>query len=157
MSEAKQMLFARNLMTICVDGNENADYQGSLWHQYSDYPIDFSSATGLLNKMDELMDDWDFPQKGLENRSFVHGSKARYSKNDVSGGELVIDKVQEQNGTRNIQNKKGKLGTFIVQVAYRQKATWQGHVVIVEANEKKSFSSTMDFLRIMDERLGGNS
>ena len=155
MSEAKQMLFARNLISICVDDNENADYQGCLWHQYSDDPIPFVSASSMLTIMDNLMDDWDFPQKGLEQREFVQKEHQTHKRKQTSDDELTIDKIQKQHGTRNIQGKKGKLATFIVQVAFRQNATWQGHVVVVSTNEKKSFSSVMELLRIMDKSITG--
>lgn len=153
MSEAKQMLFARNLISICVDGIENADYQGCLWHQYSDDPIHFESATGMITTMDNLMDDWDFPQKGLDQREFSPKEHRIHRRNEVQDDELVIDKVKKQHGTRNIQGKRGKLDTFIVHVAYRQNATWQGQVVVASTNEKISFSSAMELLRIMDKSL----
>ena len=156
MSEAKQMLFARNLISICVDSNDNADFQGKIWHQYSDDPIEFGCVTGLLTIVDGLMDEWDFPQKSLEQREF--GSKKehpRHKRDVVVDDELVIDKVQQRHGIRNIQGKSGKLGTFVVQIAYRQNATWQGQVVIVESNSKESFSSAMELIKIMSNSLKG--
>ena len=154
-SEPKQMLFARNLISICVDGNENADYQGCLWHQYSDDPISFRSATEMLAIMDDLMDGWDFPQKSMEQREFVPTEHPTHRRKEVRDEELVIDKIQKQHGTRNIQGKRGKLATFIVQVAFRQNATWQGNVVLANSNEKKAFSSAMELLRIMDDGMKG--
>ncbi|SCY05238.1 hypothetical protein [Butyrivibrio sp. INlla14] len=156
MGDAKQMLFARNLISICVDSNENADFQGNVWHQYSDDPISFKSVTNMLTMVDSLMDEWDFPQKGLEQREFVSTERPRHQRVDVADEELVIDKVQKRHGTRNIQNKKGKLGTFIVQIAFRQNATWQGNVVVVDTNDKKTFSSAMELIRIMSDSLKGD-
>ncbi len=156
MGDAKQMLFARNLISICVDSNENADFQGNVWHQYSDDPICFKSATSMLTMVDGLMDEWDFPQKGLEQREFVSTEHRRHQRVEVADDELVIDKVQKRHGTRNIQNKKGKLGTFIVQIAFRQNATWQGNVVVVDTNDKKTFSSAMELIRIMSDSLKGD-
>lgn len=153
MSDAKQMLFARNLISICVDSDENADYQGSVWHQYSDEPIRFKSVTSLLSAVDGLMDEWDFPQKSLEQREFVTKEHHKHVRDVVADEELMIDKVQSRHGTRNIQNKKGKIGTFVVQIAFRQNATWQGYVVVSETNEKKSFSSAMELIRIMGDSI----
>ncbi len=155
MSDAKQMLFARNLINICVDGNENADFQGNVWHQYSDDPICFKSVTSMLTLVDDLMDEWDFPQKGLDHRQFVSAEHHRHQRVDVVDEELIIDKIQKKNGTRNIQNKKGKLGTFIVQIAFRQNDTWQSNVVIVDTNDKKTFSSAMELIKIMGNYLKG--
>ena len=110
----------------------------------------------MLSMIDGLMDEWDFPQKGLEQREFVSTEHHKHQRVDVADDELIIDKIQKRHGTRNIQNKKGKLGTFIVQVAFRQNATWQGNVVIVNSNEKKSFSSAMELIRIMSDSLKGD-
>lgn len=152
MGVAKQMLFARNLINICIDSVENADYQGKIWHQYSDEPVCFESGVKLLVMMDELMDEWGFPQKGLEQRSLIGRGKKRH--NRQKDNEMSIDKVQKTNGTKNIQNKKGKLGTYIVQVSFRQNATWQGHVVCVNCNEKKDFTSAMELIKIIEQDLG---
>lgn len=155
MSDAKQMLFARNLINICVDSNDNADYQGCVWHQYSDDPIKFGSVTSMLTMVDELLDEWDFPQKGLEQREFISKEHPNHKRNVVVDDELVIDKVQKRHGTRNIQGRRGNLGSFVVQVAYRQNATWQGQVVINDSNEKIPFSSAMELIRIMNDSLKG--
>lgn len=158
MSEAKQMLFARNLICVCIDDNQNADYQGQLWHQYSDDPVNFSGIYDMMVTADELFDAWDFPQRSLERREFVHDDpddrrhKGFPTRQDDSD-ELPIDRVQKQQGTRNIQGKRGELGTFIIQVSFRQNATWQGHVINVEKNERNDFSSAMELVRIIDRDL----
>ena len=66
----------------------------------------------------------------------------------------TIEKTAQMFGTRNIQNKKGAISTFVVQVALRQKATWQGSVVCVETNEKKEFKSAMQLIRMIDFQNG---
>ena len=149
MAEGKQLLFARNLICICIDGKENADYQGKIWHQYSDDSIYFDSANELLMVMDDLYDEWDFPQRGLEKREFHKNKHEEKLSGDNS--RLVIDEIQKRKGVRNIQDKKGELGTFLVQVAFRQNATWQGHVICVENNEKYDFVSALSLLEIIGE------
>ncbi len=56
-------------------------------------------------------------------------------------------------GVRNIQNKKGKLGTFVIQVAFRQNASWQGQVLYQEAEKTMEFESAMELIRFMDKML----
>jgi hypothetical protein len=150
MSEAKQMLFSKNLICVCVDENDNADYQGVIWHQYDDEPVSFSGIYDMLVKVDELFDTWDFPQRSLERRSF------NTSVTDIgldNPKEPLIDVIRKQSGIRNIQDKKGKLATFILQVSFRQNATWQGDVLNVSSNEKESFISALELVRIMDKAL----
>ena len=118
-----------------------------------DDSIEFESGVRMLEIMDELMDEWDFPQRGLDDRTLVKGD-SREEKFPDACEELTIDKVQEMYGTRNVQNKKGKLSTFVVQVAFRQRASWQGHVICVESNEKKEFVSALSLIRIIDKQNG---
>ena len=153
MSETKQMLFAKNLMCICIDGMDNSEYQGRIWQQYSDDPIEFESGIRMLGIMDSLMDEWDFPQRGLDDRTFDKSCKKSNTIADTRD-DLTIDKVAQIFGTRNIQNKKGAISTFVVQVAMRQRATWQGKVICVETNDKKEFESAMQLLRIIDFQNG---
>ena len=152
MSDNKQMLYARNLISVCIDDVVNGDYMGLIWHQYSDEPIEFEGFLQMLSIMEGLLDEWDFPQKALSTRSFFRQEKPVYKKN-VNPDELVIDQVQKENGVRNVQNRRGKKATFIVQVSFRQRATWQGHVIHEESDEKKDYQSAMELLRIMDEYM----
>lgn len=155
MSESKQMLFARNLVCVCVDETKDGDYNGVIWHQYSDDPVPFRGFSDFVVKADELFDTWDFPQRGLAERSFDKKSLAAPSYRNKRGDsdQLVIDIIQDQNGVRNIQNKRGKLGTFAVQVTFRQNATWQGHMIHVESNEKFDFISGLELIKQIDGKL----
>ena len=154
MSETKQMLFARNLICACIESNENADYQGLIYHQYADAPITFDGMSDFMMKLEDLFDEWDFPQRGLAPRVFKKGSRddIGYSKKNHHD-KLPIEVISEANGVRNVQNKKGKLGTFIIQVVYRQDATWQGHVIYQEKNEKTDFVSALELIKIMDRSM----
>jgi hypothetical protein len=159
MSETQQMLFAKNLICICVEEKINADYSGKLYHQYSDSYIEFNGVADLMIKMEELFDEWDFPQRGLAERVFTKEAKEaikeREKRHHMSDSDMLpIEIIQEKYGVRNIQNKKGSLGTFVVQVVYRQDATWQGHVIIKESNEKKDFISALELIKIMDQAIG---
>ena len=55
MSETKQMLFARNLICACIESDDNADYQGLIYHQYADNPIAFDGMTDFMMKLEELL------------------------------------------------------------------------------------------------------
>ena len=139
-------------MSVCIDSTENSDYQGYIWHQYSDEPLKFDGFLQMLSIMEGLLDEWDFPQKALSTRSFFKQDKPGYNKN-ANPDELVIDQVQKDTGVRNVQNQRGKRATFSVQVSFRQHATWQGHVIHAESDEKKDFESAMQLLRIMNGYL----
>ena len=143
----EKRLFARNLVSVCINDNQNGDYQGQMWHPFSDDPIDFNGIIDLLVLLDKLLDEWDFPQRSLDRRTFDGREKQKRHKG------IVIDKVEEANGVRNVQNRSGKLATFIVQVKFRQNATWQGVVLNKESGEDTEFESAMELLRIIDEDI----
>ncbi len=154
MSDTKQMLFAKNLICICVDSHEDSDYQGLIYHQYADAPIEFLGLTDFVMKAENLFDEWDFPQRGLAQRNFKKPGKDEVGYKPKKGDEkLPIEVIQEKEGVRNIQNKKGKLGTFVIHVVYRQDATWQGHMIYQEKNEKKDFVSVLELIKYIDSSL----
>ena len=154
MSDSKQMLFARNLICVCIDDNKDADYQGLIYHQYADEPISFNGIASMILEMENLFDEWDFPQRGLAERKF--DKKKESHKRPVSGTEddrLKMEIISDTHGVRNVQNKKGKLGTFVIQVVYRQDASWQGHVIYQEDNEKLDFNSALELIKIIDRAV----
>ena len=154
MSDSKQMLFARNLICVCIDDDKDADYQGLIYHQYADEPISFNGIASMILEMENLFDEWDFPQRGLAERKF--DKKKENHKRPVSETEddrLKIEIISDTHGVRNVQNKKGKLGTFVIQVVYRQDASWQGHVIYQEDNEKLDFNSALELIKIIDRAV----
>ncbi|HJC32937.1 MAG TPA: hypothetical protein H9934_12520 [Candidatus Anaerobutyricum faecale] len=52
-----------------------------------------------------------------------------------------------------IVSQKGKKGTFIITVKFRQNSTWQGELFWIERGEKQKFSSTLDLIKIIDGDL----
>ncbi|MCI8888854.1 MAG: hypothetical protein HFG70_12330 [Hungatella sp.] len=47
-------------------------------------------------------------------------------------------------------NETGKRATFLVNVQYRQNATWQGKVLWAETGESCHFRSALELLKLMD-------
>ena len=50
-------------------------------------------------------------------------------------------------------SQKGGKGTFVVQIQYRQHATWQGKVLWAEKNETVPFRSALELLKLIDGAL----
>ncbi len=140
MSEYK--LFAKNLVCICVDSFENADYQGRLWNQYDSDPLMFDGIVNLTEQMDYLFDKWNFPQKANKYRTFSDKTEIIIKQNILRGGSGM--------SIHNIQDKRGDKGTFIVQVQYRQNSTWQGQVIWAEQNRKEHFRSALELMKLID-------
>ncbi|MCI8515328.1 MAG: hypothetical protein HFG75_00350 [Hungatella sp.] len=50
-------------------------------------------------------------------------------------------------------NESGKKATFVVNVQYRQNATWQGKVLWAEAGRSCNFRSALELLKLIDGAL----
>lgn len=43
--------------------------------------------------------------------------------------------------------------TFVVQVMYRQNATWQGTIKWLDTGEEKNFRSALELIKLMDDAV----
>ncbi len=145
MESVNRQLRAPNLICIAIDKHDQYEYAGRIWHQYADQPISFVGTMRLIQTMDGLYDEWNFPQRSTMSRSF--------RKKEVHAGSEKKEEVELIMNASRVQNKSGDEGTFIVHVKYRQNSTWQGDVVWVEQKKRKSFRSALELLKMIDEAL----
>lgn len=132
---------APNLMSICIDENENHEKQGRFYHRYSVEPMLFTDLNSLLIEADRLMDKIDYPQASMRSRNFDTQENRK-----EKGAERV--KTADE-----ILNESGKKATFVVNVQYRQNATWQGKVLWAEAGRSCNFRSALELLKLIDGAL----
>lgn len=52
--------------------------------------------------------------------------------------------------TKDIENTHGERATFIVNVLYRQHASWQGQITWVDKNKKENFRSILELIKLID-------
>ena len=52
-----------------------------------------------------------------------------------------------------MERQTGAQGAFLVQILGRQNATWQGTVVWAEKNQKASFRSALELIKLMDSAV----
>ncbi len=136
-------LLAPNVITVGIDSfTEFGDYAGMIWQPYDVRPVTFDGAMDMILQLDNLYDRWNYPQKALNSRSFRRDA--------IATQPINIRKGQWKMSVENIQNNRGKKGTFIVQVQYRQNATWQGQVVWAEKNKKEYFRSALELVKLID-------
>lgn len=132
---------APNLVNVCVDESFDGEISGRLYSCYQKGPLIFSNLVQLLRTMERFFDDIQFPQSSTRSRSFYASDTQNREKKQ---------KVTEQN---DIVNQRGKKGTFIITVKFRQNSTWQGELFWMERGEKQNFSSTLDLIKIIDGDL----
>lgn len=133
---------APNLVNVCVDQICNGEMVGRLYHCYKKDASEFSNVVELVKKVEQLFDRISFPQASTQSRSFVESSSV--------SGRGCLEKVVEQ---EEVVQHRGKCGSFLVCVQFRQNATWQGNLFWAEKGMKKEFSNTLDFIKMMDQAL----
>lgn len=142
MNRVNVNISAPNLATVCVDRIFGGHYIGRLYHKYQKGFSEFNGIEQLFILIDKLCDKSGYPQSTTQRRTF------QSKKENTSGEEALqvtdIDHVLDQ---------KGSMATFVVHVKYRQHSTWQGEVVWAEKNEKRTFRSALELLKLIDNAL----
>lgn len=144
MDKTTMGMFAPNLVALCIDKRLDADYNGKVYDQYHEEPVRFRGMLDALRCVEFYLDRMDFPQRSTVQRTFRKQAIVL----DDYGKRPVREEIMS-----NLENKKGEEGTFIVQVKYRQNATWQGQVVWAEKNKKMYFRSALELLRLIDDAM----
>ena len=117
---------------VCVDDRQDGRFSGRLYNPYWEGGVPFSSVMEFLTRMEELLDQMQFPQSFTAKRTFG-GTPAQGT---VSPTSLNV--------------RQGKEATFYLKVLFRQNASWQGTVKWVEAGQEESFRSVLELLLMMD-------
>ena len=131
-----------HLITVCVDSDAGSRMSGRIYHRFSNQPIPFLGAEGVLFSIEKLMDEWDYPQSTLKMRSFA-GVSPHQRRQPGMARKAINDPLAYT----------GQDATFVVHVKYRQNATWQGSFLWVEENRSLEFKSTLELLMMMDKSL----
>lgn len=138
---------APNLLTICVNYMEQGEIQGEFYHYYSEEPVAFSSVLELMRGMERLFDELVFPQASTKTRSFLG-----------KGPEFLSGSGKKEKSVKweELLSHKGKRGTFVTCVKFRQSSTWQGDFYWVERERKIFFSSALEFFRLLCQASSGD-
>lgn len=117
-----------------------ADYRdkclsGTLYCPLLDRSYAFGNLMQLLLLMEALMDEANFPQRGVEQRAFR-----------VTATDGVSRSPAEKAA-------KAPLATFTINVLFRQNASWQGSVIWNERKLESHFRSVLELITLMDEAL----
>lgn len=141
MNQGKQIsvnISAPNLLTICVNGMENGEIQGQVYHFYSDEPVCFYSVLDLIRLMERIFDDLVFPQASTKSRSFFEKETEMVYRHERKEKTVLWEELLSHHGT---------MGTFITCVKFRQRSTWQGEILWKEKERKVFFSNALEFIR----------
>lgn len=139
MNKVNINVSAPNLAVICIDTVKAESFLGRLYHKYHEDSIKFYDIGQLLPELDRLCDQSGYPQKATVDRTF---RKQGFSASRKEA--LQVADVDQ------ILNQSGGLATFVVHIKYRQHSTWQGEVVWAEKNQKQTFRSALELMKLID-------
>ena len=147
MSQVNQRfvnISAPNLITICVNDRKDGEIQGEFYHYYREEPVVFFGVLDLIRSMEALFDDLAFPQASTRPRSFLDQATKEFVRQKRKGKLISWEKLSDHSGG---------MGTFITCVKFRQRSSWQGEFFFKEQERKVFFSSTLEFIRLLNQSL----
>lgn len=128
---------------ICVDRMEENRASGRVFSQRLTAPIVFSDLGGLLLQLESLLEKQNFPQAFQRMRSFTSEAPT-YPAGLLPENAMIPETVEQARG--------GK-ATFVLRILTRQNATWQGMLEWLEGERRDSFSSDLEFLKLLERDL----
>ena len=117
---------------VCVDEKADGKFCGRLYNPYREDGIAFSGVMEFLIRMDELLDQMQFPQPFTKMRSF----------SGAPGQSAVPPQAASV--------QPGAVATFYLRVLFRQNASWQGTIRWAENKQEVPFRSVLELLLMMD-------
>ncbi len=127
---------------VYVKGYGEHDINGYIIHEAANRAWKYGSLMELLRIYGGLLDRAKYPQETHELR--------RIGKPDKEG-----IKEMEANTVDIKRINKSEKPTFIVNIQYRQNASWQGTINWVEGGVTQHFRSTLEMIRLMDDAIAG--
>ena len=128
---------------ICVDRLEGNRAGGRVLSQRLTAPMAFSDLGSLLLQLESLLEQQNFPQAFQRMRSFTKETP------EYPAGLLPEDAMAAET----VAEARGETATFVLRVLTRQNATWQGVLEWLEGERRDSFSSDLEFLKLLERDL----
>jgi hypothetical protein len=127
--------FAVNQIHVCVDSRDEREFGGRVYHGALDKVRVFRGVDQLLLNIEYFLDASNYPAASTQSRHFGK----RKERDDMAFGE---DSVKDKG--------PGKKATFVIEVRYRQNATWQGNVTWLDEGLEKPFRSALELIKLLD-------
>ena len=119
---------------VCIDSYEDRIPKGRLYNRFAPEGVAFRGVMDFLKKMEDMLDQMQFPQAFAAVRSFS-------SESEKSWGTPTALETQTQTGS---------CGTLALRILFRQNASWQGSVTWLEGKREESFRSVLELLFLLD-------
>lgn len=126
---------------VCIDDFVDDEVIGKFYHCFSDEPVVFKTSLGMINSLDKVMDMIDYPQNTTKSRIFKAIGLNEANK---------VKELRKIMSETDVMKNRGEKSTFIVEIKYRENATWQGTVKWVEENKEQNFRSALELIKLID-------
>lgn len=143
-TEQYRGIITPNMINICVDESGAGEIMGRMYHCYSTEPVIFANIVELIREAEKLFDGIAFPQASTQARSFVE------KENRVQGQCRRPEKIVDY---EKVSAHRGRQGSFLTHVRFRQNATWQGDAYWLEQSKTLLFTNTLDFIKQIDAAI----
>jgi hypothetical protein len=137
--QAKQWGNEYRTTTVCVDSYENQVLVGRFYNPYCPEGVRFHGVMNFLLKMEEMLDQMNFPQAFSDVRTFAKIPT-------MPKCETLESKIQ-----------KGELATFALRVLFRQNTSWQGSVSWLEGGREETFRSVLELMFLLDSAIAAGA
>lgn len=129
---------------ICIDEKKADNISGRMYCGITPEGLVFKGVEELAFEMEKIMDQIKFPEATMDKRSFAKMQPPmRVPLNTILDDQKEMRKF-------NPHVNRGEKGTLIVQIKFRQHASWQGIAKWVEKEETYQIGSELELFEVMD-------
>lgn len=122
---------------------------GTLRASGSEEALPFRGLMELMFTIECMLDSMNFPQAYFEYRSFSGKCAALAEKKRQNEVREYMEGMEKEF----MDDEKTPRSTFVVDVLFRQNATWQGTISWVDKKQTKRFRSSLELMKLIDEAL----
>jgi len=144
-------LGAPNAVVLCVDGWGADGFSGRAWNAYREEPLEFNEPVEAIFGMERFFDELKFPFASTTMRRFKEASPGKAAAGGRPARPLEKEKVMSD---KDLLEKHGDLGTFIIRVQQRQNSSWQGRITWMDEDKSVNFRSIWEMIHLMEEAIG---
>lgn len=158
MNDTQIYIGAPNGIVLCADKKNGHNIRGRFYHSYSRDYVPFENADQLLFGMELFFDSIRFPFPSTKTRSFADLVKNGYNKTKAQARIRLCSKSRTMKKEkvmkdRELLDRHGDIGSFIIRVNQRKNSSMQGRLTWVEKNKTVSFRSAWEMIRLIDSAL----
>lgn len=139
-------------ITVAVDRASGGELAGRLSSALDSRVHSYAGAWQMISIAEEIFNRYNYPQASHTYRSFGESRESKKQNTSMNAGDETVN-TSEQGA----QPLIGEKATFMVQVQFRQNATWQGTIKWAEGKKTQRFRSTLEMIKLMDEAVSGVS